>query len=81
MLLPPAAQVVEQAADLRRDELRVRDPADGRHLLGADRRAPLGHHHVLVPAEEGGGLDEIRDLGEALPQVVELRLAHGAKPI
>ena len=43
--------------------------------------ALLGHHHVLVPAEESGGLDEIRDLGEALPQVVELGLAHAAKPI
>ena len=81
LLLAPAAQVVEQPADLGRDELRVRDAPDRRHLLRPDRRALLGHHHVLVPAEESGGLDEIRDLGEALPQVVELGLAHAAKPI
>ena len=81
VLLAPVAQVVEELADLGRGELGVRDPADGGHHLGAQRRTAGRHHHVLVPAEQGRRLHEIGDLGEAPPQLVERGLTHDEKPI
>jgi len=59
----------------------VRDPPDRRQLFRTDCGAAGRHHHVLVPAEQGGRLDEIGDLGEAPPQLVEHGLAHNEKPI
>ena len=79
MLLAPAAQLVEQPADLGEVNFVVRDAAERRELLGADRGAARRHHHVLVPAEERRGLAEIGDLGEAPAQLVELGLAHGSE--
>ena len=52
------------------------DPADRRELLGPQGSAAGGHHHLLVPTEQRTRLRQIRDLGEPLPQIVELRLAH-----
>ena len=73
---PQSAQVVDQLADLGRGELLVGDAADRRQLLGPEGRPAGRHHHVLVPAEQRTRLRQIRDLGEALPQFVELRLTH-----
>src|SRR4051794_31997268 len=76
LLLAPAAEIVDELADLRRDELLVRDATDGRQLLGADRRAAWRHHHVLVPAQHGRRLAEIGDLRQPPPELVETLPAH-----
>ena len=76
VLLAPVAQVVDQRAHLGRRELLMRDAADGRQLLGANRGAAPRHHHLLVPAEERQRLAQIADLGEALAELVEAGLAH-----
>jgi len=54
----------------------TRVATNGRHLLGPDLGAAGRHHHVLVPAEQRGGLDEIRDLRQPHPELVEGGLAH-----
>ena len=53
------AQVLEETADISRDELRVSDPADGCELLRANGRAAARHHHLLVPAEQRRGLPQV----------------------
>ena len=56
VLVSEVVQVLEETADISRDELRMGDPADGCELLGANRRAAARHHHLLVPAEQRRGL-------------------------
>src|SRR5581483_10744954 len=77
LLLAPAPQVVDQRADFGRRELEVRNAADRRKLLGADRRAAGRHHHLLVPGEERHRLPEVGDLGQASAELLELCLRHG----
>ena len=72
-------ELVEQAADLGRDELVVDDPAERRELLGPGRRTARRHHHVLVPAEQRGGAGDVADLGQSLAQLFE-RGGHRAAP-
>ncbi len=62
VLLGEVTRLVEQATDLGRGELLVGDSADGRELLGADRRAAARHHHLLVPRQQRHRLAEVADL-------------------
>ena len=66
-----AGQRVEQPTHLVGGERFVRDPAEGRELLGADAGASGRHLDLLVPAEERRRAVEILDLADALLEVGE----------
>src|SRR5438477_330654 len=67
----------EQLADLGRDEVLVREPADGCGGLCAGLGAARRHHHALIPEENRGRLPEVVDLPEEAAKTIELRIfAH-----
>ena len=66
-----AGQLVEQPTHLVGGERLVRDPVEGRELLGADAGASGRHLDLLVPAEERRRAVEILDLADALLAVGE----------
>ncbi len=67
-------QPVEEMADLRVDELLVRDSTDRGHRLGASRMAAGRHHDLLVPGEHADCRAQIGDLGEALLERAKVRV-------
>ena len=66
-----ARQLVEQPSHLVGRERLVRDPVEGRELLGPDAGASGRHLDLLVPAEERRRAVEILDLADALFQLRE----------
>ena len=64
-------QLVEQRAELRRRGAIVREPGQGRELLGPGGRAERRHPCLLVPGEEVAGALEVGDLAEAPQELVE----------
>ncbi len=70
-------ETFEQVADLGVREPLVRDPAEGRHRLGASRMPAGRHRHLLIPCQHADRTGEIRDLGEALPERAKLRVHLG----
>src|SRR5207245_198962 len=58
------AKLVEQIADLVRDEPLVREASDRRELVRAHLGAVRRHHRLLVPAQQRARLDEIVDVAE-----------------
>ena len=79
VLLAPVAQVVDQLADLGDVNFWCAIRPTVASCSARIAAPPRRHHHVLVPAEERAVLHEIRDLGEPLPQLVELCLTHGTR--
>ena len=77
VLLAEVPQLVEQAPDLGRGELLVRDPADRRELLGANCGPAPRHHHLLVPRQQRHRLAEVADLLQPPLQLLERRTTHG----
>src|SRR2546427_7947878 len=73
------AQLLEQIADLVRDERLVREATDRRELLRANRRTVGRHDRLLIPGEQGTDLDEVVDLAELRAQGLECRrCSHSA---
>ena len=68
-LLLVTGEVVEQLADLVRDELLVCDPVERRHLMAANRAAARRHHHRLVPEEDLLRAAQVVDLGQTCLQL------------
>jgi hypothetical protein len=73
---PGGLELVEPGADLAGRRALVREPLQGRELLGANSCSAGRHLHLLVPAEERRRPIEILDLGDALLQLGE-RGFHG----
>ena len=67
-------QPVEETADLRVDELLVRDSSDRGHRLGTSGMAAGRHHDLLVPGEHANRLAQIGDLGKALLERAKVRV-------
>ena len=83
VLLLEARELVHEPADLRRDELVVRDPPERRQLLGADAGAARRHHHLLVPAEQLGRRRQVRDFAQTPAKLFEGRAhaLHASAPV
>ncbi len=65
-LLFVAGEVLEQRADLVRDELLVGDPVERRHLRAANGASARRHHHGLVPEQDLHRPAQVVDLAQAV---------------
>jgi hypothetical protein len=66
------AEALDQLPQPVVDQALMADPGERPDLLRPSRRAAGGHHRPLVPGQQRFGAVEVRDLGEAVEQLVEL---------
>ncbi len=71
-------QILEQPAEVVRDQPLVDELRDRPELVGANAPALRRHHRLLVPGGEARQLDEIPELAQLLAELPVFRLAHGS---